>query len=142
VLQNSQYLRLRGKNLKRVLLVVDARHGLKRTDFACLNSLMSGMAEEVDETAADDPTVEFDVTFDKSRKSASTATWKLQVVLTKCDLVERAMLARRIAAVREQVRANFYDSELPVMMVSSIARLGVVELQKELSALVPSESVV
>ena len=30
--------------------------------------------------------------------------WKLQIVLTKCDLVERNDLARRMAAVHGQLR--------------------------------------
>lgn len=98
---------------------------------------MSGSQDAVDETS-NDPSADFDVTFDKSRKSVSTATWKLQVVLTKCDLVERAMLARRILVVRKQVQDNFYGSDLPVMMVSALSGLGIVELQKELSALIPS----
>ena len=33
--------------------------------------------------------------------------WKLQVVLTKCDLVERNDLARRMAAVHAQLRCTF-----------------------------------
>ncbi|CAE7516331.1 engB, partial [Symbiodinium microadriaticum] len=132
---NSSYIRLRGKNLKRVLLVVDARHGLKRTDFRCLHDLMSNTFRDAGDITTD-PSADFDVKFDHSKKSANDATWKLQIILTKCDLVERLDLARRIAAVRDQVRANFFEDDLPVMMVSAAKGLGIVELQKELSSLV------
>lgn len=72
-------------------------------------------------------------------------TWKLQIVLTKCDLVERSMLARRIEKIRSEIVQHFPylgrtgSTFLPVMMVSGLNGNGVLELQKELAALVPSK---
>ena len=75
----------------------------------------------------------------------------IQLVLTKCDLVKQADLARRVVLVRQQL-SDFLvrePSSLPVMLVSAKPGLGfnnirkeqplggVLELQKELAALVP-----
>jgi hypothetical protein len=40
----------------------------------------------------------------------SMVKWKLQVVLTKCDLVERFELARRIQVIKQKVSAIFAHS--------------------------------
>ena len=70
-------------------------------------------------------------------------TWKLQIVLTKCDLVERSVLARRVQEIREDVIKSFPylgkggHTSLPVMMISGRYGNGIVELQKELAPLVP-----
>lgn len=138
--QNSNYIRRRGSTLKRLMLVIDARHGLKRTDFKCLYDLMTGTFDTIDDINYD-PSAEFDVKFDQSKKIANSALWKLQIVLTKCDLVERMDLARRVTAVREQIRSHFFDEDIPVMMVSAAKGLGIVELQRELAALVVTEGV-
>lgn len=37
----------------------------------------------------------------------SMVKWKLQVVLTKCDLVERFELARRIQVIKQKASAMF-----------------------------------
>lgn len=64
--------------------------------------------------------------------------WKLQIVLTKCDLVDRIELARRIKLVRNQVSEALpgFGNQLQVIPLSSEQRRGIVDLQKELSALV------
>ena len=84
------------------------------------------------------------------------------MVLTKCDLVQRVDLARRVVLVREQL-SDFLirePSSLPVMLVSARAGVGfnnirssggkggeestttpmggVLELQRELASLVPA----
>jgi hypothetical protein len=70
-------------------------------------------------------------------------SWKLQIVLTKCDLVERSVLARRVQEIREDVIKSFPflgkggHTSLPVMMISGLYGNGIVELQKELVPLVP-----
>lgn len=75
----------------------------------------------------------------------------IQIILTKCDLVKQSDLARRAYLVRKQL-SDFLirePSSLPVMLVSAIPGLGfnnlrngkpmggVLELQRELAALVP-----
>ena len=75
----------------------------------------------------------------------------IQIVLTKCDLVPQADLARRVVLVRQQL-SDFLirePSSLPVMLVSARAGLGfnniwkeqpqggVLELQREVASLVP-----
>ena len=80
----------------------------------------------------------------------------IQIVLTKCDLVTRDDLARRVVHVRQELSDTLRreTSALPVLLVSARAgvgfnnvtkrgggfgraRGGVLELQKELAALVP-----
>jgi hypothetical protein len=110
------YLLSRGPALKRVLLVVDARHGIKIGDtnfFASLNELVKG----------------------KSRPD-----WRLQVVLTKCDMVSRDDLARRAQEVQDSLRdklASIALSNLPIIMVSGLERKGIIDLHRELASLVP-----
>lgn len=74
--------------------------------------------------------------------------------MTKCDLVKRDDLARRVVMVREQLAdvLRRETSSLPVLLVSARAGVGfnnmekghtrpkggVLELQKELAALVPT----
>ena len=65
----------------------------------------------------------------------------IQIVLTKCDLVNQMDLCRRCSQVREQLADVLHrePSSLSVMFVSARASLlgGILELQKELAALVP-----
>ncbi|CAB9503621.1 GTP-binding protein EngB [Seminavis robusta] len=130
-----QYLLERGKPLlQRVLLLLDARHGLKKADLEFLETLQ--------EEARKNPT---------KRKMPP-----IQIVLTKCDLVQRDDLARRVVQVRRGLSdvLRRETSALPVLLVSARAgvgfnnirprgghvtraRGGVLELQKELAALVP-----
>ena len=112
------------KSLKRVLLLLDARHGFKKTDYEFLTSLDSNDGNNVP---------------------------PIQLVLTKCDLVSQNDLARRVVQVKEQFSNMFkrQPSSLPVMLVSAKAGLGfnnirkgnakggILELQRELAALVP-----
>lgn len=75
----------------------------------------------------------------------------IQIVLTKCDLVKQKDLARRAFLVRQQL-SDFLirePSSLPVMLVCALPGLGfnnvrngkplggILELQRELAALVP-----
>lgn len=65
----------------------------------------------------------------------------IQLVLTKCDLVSQDDLARRVVLVRKQLSdcLRREPSSLPIMMVNAKVQGqgGVLELQKELAALVP-----
>lgn len=133
-----------GKSLKRLLFLVDARHGFKRTDFEFLEMLQDGLVE-IAETAKKQSS-------NGSRKQKKRLELPpIQVVLTKCDLVTQVDLARRVVQVREQLSDSLRrePSTLPVMLVSARAGLGfnnirgnqarggILELQKELAALCP-----
>lgn len=107
----------RGPNLKRILLILDARHGFKKTDIDYMTQLM-----------------------DQVKQRGQRPSWKMQVVLTKCDLVSRHDVARRVIAVQEQMREQLPGvalSNLPIVMVSGHERRGIVQLQRELASLVP-----
>ena len=122
------YLTERGKSLKRVLLLIDARHGFKVTDKQFLE-MLSQKLENVKQQAGD-------------QTNAGRFHWKLQVVLTKCDLVERSTLARRLNIMRQDMQnivPTRLRSELPVMPVSGLEKKGVLTLMRELAALVPAE---
>lgn len=125
---------LERRGLKRILLLLDARHGFKKTDFDFLGDLQDGLMAKLDDD-------------DKARRELPP----IQLVLTKCDLVKQADLARRVVVVRQQL-SDFLirePSSLPVMLVSARAGLGfnnvrnetpmggVLELQRELASLVP-----
>jgi len=125
---------LERRGLKRILLLLDARHGFKKTDFDFLGDLQDGLMAKLDDD-------------DKARRELPP----IQIILTKCDLVKQADLARRVVVVRQQL-SDFLirePSSLPVMLVSARAGLGfnnvrketplggVLELQRELASLVP-----
>lgn len=114
----SAYLLARGPQLKRVILLVDARHGIKIGDMDFFKQLAEDRAALVEE--------------------ARRVTWKLQIVMTKCDLVERTELARRLQVVSRGMSDLLpgFSSSLPIVVVSGKERRGVLDLQKELSALV------
>jgi hypothetical protein len=64
----------------------------------------------------------------------------MQVILTKCDVVERPMLARRVIHTREHLNellAPIGGSRLPVLMVAAKQKNGLLPLQRELAALCP-----
>ncbi|KAL7426071.1 hypothetical protein ACHAXH_000530 [Discostella pseudostelligera] len=124
---------LERRSLKRILLLLDARHGFKKTDFDFLGDLQDGLMAK---------------TYDKKAKRELPP---IQIVLTKCDLVRQTDLARRVVIVKKQL-SDFLirePSALPVMLVSARAGVGynnlrketpmggVLELQRELASLVP-----
>jgi len=117
------------KSLKRVLLVLDARHGVKKGDVDFLRDLKH----------------EFNASTAASgrRKGATTRSWKLQIVLTKCDLVERLDLCRRLQLLRESLKEQlgvFFDEDLPIVPLSGLERRGVLQLQQQLASLVPARA--
>jgi GTP-binding protein len=125
LLQN--YLLHRGKSLKRVLLLIDARHGIKKADVDFLESLQSVLYLE------------------GPRKNLPP----IQLVLTKCDLVSQVDLAKRVVQAKEELSDCFRrePSALPVMLVSAKPGVGfnnvrgdralggVLELQREIASL-------
>ncbi|CAM9227076.1 unnamed protein product, partial [Scytosiphon promiscuus] len=111
------YLRGRGAPLKRVMLLLDARHGFKKADIEFLELLYDPKGPSP---------------FGKYHPP------KIQILLTKCDLVKRIDLARRVVFVRHQLEeVSRRQTSLSVMTLSALKGAGVVELQKELAALDP-----
>eukprot|EP01042_Synura_sphagnicola_P001406 gene1406-1601_t len=176
-----QYLLTRGKTLKRVVLVLDGRHGLKHADIQFFQQLCeyrdnpsAFLSEEVGEGNTSDllEGTEFDVekkdnrleqshrsdafpqseanpesrgglsspsTSTTRRRPVSTFPWKLQIVLTKCDLVDRLELARRISMLSDQLVNTTHfpiPVTLPIIPLSGMHLQGLIGLQKSLSALV------
>ena len=121
----KSYLRHRGAVLKRVLLILDARHGVKLRDMDFFRQL-----------AAD-----YSPSNEVLRRYSFG--WKLQLVLTKCDLVERFDLARRMQLLNQQMSELLpgFSSSLPIIAVSGKDRKGIVELQRDLAALVPPKHI-
>jgi GTP-binding protein EngB required for normal cell division len=128
--------------LKRILLLVDARHGMKKADVEFLEGLQEQLRINQKEMAKSEGGA--------SRRQRHAMLPPIQIVLTKSDLVPQMELARRVTQVREQLSDCLQrePSHLPVMLVSARAGVGfnnlkgnravggVLELQKELSALV------
>ena len=121
-----QYLLQRGKALKKVILLVDARHGLKITDKLFFKTLMDFHNNDSNK--------------DRNNKKNDKIKWTLQLVFTKCDLVERMELVRRIQITRETLDEMLprFTSTLHTLAVSSKENKGILELQKELVSLIPS----
>jgi hypothetical protein len=64
-----------------------------------------------------------------------------QVILTKCDLVLRKDLVRRVTQVREQLNeVTPRETRMPVLMVSALYDKAVTDIQKELAGLAPQRS--
>lgn len=107
------------QNLKRLLLLLDARHGLKMSDMQFFATLG-----------------------EKLRETKRHVNWKLQIVMTKCDLVDRLELARRMQIVKDvmyqKIPGSLIEGSLPVMAISCWEKKGLFELKKELAALGPN----
>ncbi len=117
-------------SLKRVLLLVDARHGMKQADSQFLENLQSALIQKQKVAAASK---------NEQQSRVPTELPPLQIVLTKCDLMSQVDLARRIVQVREQLSDCLVRQPkmLPEMLVSAQieGQGGVLELQKELASL-------
>jgi GTP-binding protein len=135
----ANFVLYRGKSLKRILLLIDARHGFKKADYDFLDSLQQELASNTKKKDGN------------QRGKRAIQLPPIQIVLTKCDLVTQNDLARRVVQVREQLSDALVrePSALPVMLVCAKAGLGynnvrgnrarggILELQRELAALVP-----
>eukprot|EP00984_Skeletonema_dohrnii_P034688 scaffold33638_cov142-Skeletonema_dohrnii-CCMP3373.AAC.6 len=147
----NHYL-LERRTLKRILLLLDARHGFKLADFEFLEALQEGLKQQNSSSEEDNTEGS-----GRRRKKKRRELPPIQIVLTKCDLVKQVDLARRVVVVRQQLSDALArePSSLPVMLVSARAGLGfnnirgaeqlpmggVLELQKELASLVPMSKV-
>jgi GTP-binding protein EngB required for normal cell division len=101
----------RTTSLKRILLLIDARHGMKKADIDFFQELQ----EELYKRKKQD-----DIILTRQRIHLPP----IQIVLTKCDLVQERDLANRVSLVRQQL-ADCLDREsgnLPVVTVT--AKLG------------------
>ena len=122
----QRYILSRGKSLKRVLFLLDGRHGFKTEDRTFIKDLQQALGPG--ETLP-----------------------PLQIVLTKCDLVSQLDLARRVVLVKQELSELLVrePSSLSVMLVSAKPGVGfnnvkrqkvlggVLELQRDLAALAP-----
>lgn len=117
------------RNLRRILVLLDARHGMKVSDRQFLVEL-SAKVQAYHEAKKQE----------LGRSHLKKLSWKIQFVLTKCDLVERLDLCRRMMLLKQEytdiVPAQL-QSDLPIIPVSSRDGSGILALQRELSSLVP-----
>ncbi|KAK3842657.1 MAG: P-loop containing nucleoside triphosphate hydrolase protein [Linnemannia gamsii] len=91
------------KSLKRIYVMIDARHGLKVADKEFLTMM------------------------------GSTSSKKFQVVLTKCDLISPPDLARTYMVVQEELKKSFKNAMTDrVLMVSSYTGAGMNTLRKDM----------
>lgn len=158
--------------MKRILLLVDSRHGMKAADIEFLQSMQQSLLEQQG-SAGTGSSAPSTVSTDSAKLSHHGVVLvctilcsnvkltqscffllrgcfigqkrelpPIQLVLTKCDLVSQSDLARRVALVRQQLSDSLrrQPSALPIMLVSAQieGQGGVIELQKELAALVPN----
>lgn len=117
------------RSLKRILLLLDARHGMKASDRQFLQEL-SAKVEACHKAAKGE----------LGKAALKKLSWKVQIVLTKCDLVERVALCRQMMLLKEdyaELVPPKLQSDLPIVPLSGRDSSGVTALQQELSALVP-----
>jgi GTP-binding protein len=130
--------------LQRVLLLIDARHGMKKADIDFVTMLEEQHIQNVQQQQQQQA-------HSTTRKNF-TLPFSIQIVLTKCDLVLQTDLARRVTLVRQQlsdILRREPSTYLPIMLVSAragigynnvdprkcVTRGGIYELQKELATL-------
>lgn len=147
----------RGDMLKRILLLIDARHGFKKADFDFLDTLQQSLVSS-SRSGQSNECIKGDSSVDERSRDKDKVHGKrkilppIQVVLTKCDLVKQVDLARRVVQVRRQLSDSLIRESkgaLPIMLVSakaglgynnvrgSRARGGILELQRELASIAP-----
>jgi len=118
-------------SLKRVLLLIDARHGVKQADSHFLASLQRALLKRQRMATSRNS--------NEQQQRIPTELPPLQIVLTKCDLVSQVDLARRVVEVRQQLSDSLIRQPkmLPEMLVSAQieGQGGVLELQKELASI-------
>ena len=153
----NTFLVKRGSSLKRILLLIDARHGFKNADFDFLDTLqnlrkMDSFGDYNKNDNSNGDRGEDGGASSQRRQGRNKITLPpIQIVLTKSDLVTQNDLARRVVQVREQLSDALIreTSSLPVMLCSAkaglgynnvrgeVAKGGILEIQRELAALVP-----
>ena len=129
----------REKALKRLLLLVDSRHGLKVADADFLRKLEKRVRDSIP-PGGGKPALRFP---------------PLQIVMTKADLVKQVDLARRVVCVKEELDVILKREygNLPTMLVSAKpakgynnvswkggtfgAKGGILQLQREIASVLP-----
>ena len=154
--------------LKRLLLLLDSRHGIKEADRRFLTDLEAFVADGNRAAAA--AAAASSSSSSSSKSSSSTTTRQhappaplpllrvppIQLVLTKADLVSQVDLARRVVLCRSEVSSLLKRQygDLSVMVVSARAGVGynnvknfrgvldakggVLQMQREIAGLVPT----
>ncbi|KAL7747697.1 hypothetical protein RI367_006986 [Sorochytrium milnesiophthora] len=105
----ERYLSQR-KSLKRLFLLIDARHGFKANDLEFLQKL-----ERLDGRMP-----------------------SYQIVLTKCDLVEQSVLARRHRIMTDTMEQMRLTCRRDILMVSSKTGAGIERMRGILKQILPS----
>lgn len=127
----KNYILRRGKKLKRLLLLIDSRHGMKNTDVEFLGMIQDDFKEM------------------EKQQNKKDLLPPIQIVLTKCDLMRQKDLARRVVIVKKQLSEVLArePSKLPIMLVQGqvalafkkprhLGKNGMLELHRELASLV------
>ncbi|KAI9481625.1 MAG: P-loop containing nucleoside triphosphate hydrolase protein [Benjaminiella poitrasii] len=100
---------MKRKTLKRVYVLLDARHGIKIADIEFLDMLSKEL-----------------IPVYIRRKQV-----KFQVVLTKADLVKLPELARRIVLAQDHIK-QYRNAVKDVIVVSSVKNAGINQFRKEM----------
>ena len=89
-----EYLCTRGDILKTVMMCVDARHGMKLADKQFFKQLLEHRLESWQRGHVDHG----------SPESKRIFPWKLNIILTKCDLIDRVELGKRMLFVKQEIQ--------------------------------------
>ena len=173
-LMTDYLLRNNTRGLRRVLLLIDARHGFKKADYDFL-SMLSKIYHNNENTHRDDNKNDINTNQDKKEGKQQdnkypkeeeeeeeevipfrkhSLSWKLQIVLTKCDLLERKVLARTLQETMDnldQLTLGLAGSTNLSVLCTSLKRpgpshridkkgkrySGLDPLRRELAALLP-----
>jgi GTP-binding protein len=159
---DSQYLST--SPVKRLVLLLDARHGFKKADIEFLQLLTETYKEYQSKYGTkavkkEKAKVEKDIAKNSSSVTEQEnhmdineveqgiikvdikesfpkhLSWKLQIILTKCDLVERIELCKIIQLVKKDLHehiSSYLYHDIPVLAVSGYEKTGLIPLQKEL----------
>lgn len=119
---------------KRILMLLDARHGMKKSDIDFLGMLQMAILEHKQQQLSD-------AKAKPHERKRKVQLPPVQLVLTKCDLVPQDDLARRVVQARQQLSDTLIReaSQLPVMLCSARSQMeGILEIQKELASMTVS----
>ena len=125
-------------------MILDARHGFKLADKIFLNELF--LPPDVESDNNNNIIKNHDI---KRKMKLFKPEWKLQIILTKCDLVSREDLARRITAIKDELTNGISNLEIPkgifmktivssIFPISGLYRQGILDIQKDIASLVKS----
>lgn len=121
-----RFLQSKRQSLRRIFLLLDGRHGLKKADRDFLAALGHAV-----------PTWEEYERMAPGTALPRAAVPRVQAVLTKCDLVDREQLARRMVLTREELDEALRPVQrgrrtLPVLATSARRDAGLLDIHKVL----------